>query len=97
MDYEEMKKRKMEELQQRQMEEEAEAKISSMLRSLLDDKARERLGNVKLVNKALYMKAVQAILYLQRAGQLQGKLGEEEVRALLEKLGVKREITIKRK
>jgi DNA-binding TFAR19-related protein (PDSD5 family) len=97
MDYEEMKKRKMEALQKRQLEEEAEAKISSMLRTLLDEKARIRLGNVKLVNKELYLKAVQAILYLQRAGQMQEKLGEEEVKALLEKMNVKREITIKRK
>ena len=97
MDYEEMKKRKMEELQRRQMEEEASAKISSMLRALLTEEARTRLNNVKLVNNELYLKAVQAILYLQRAGQLQGKLGEEEVKALLEKMGVKRKISIKRK
>jgi len=97
MDYEEMKKKKMEELQRRQLEEEAEAKISSMLRTLLDEKARTRLNNVKLVNKELYLKAVQAILYLQKAGQLQGKVGENEVKALLEKMNAKREISIKRK
>ncbi len=97
MDYEEMKKRKMEELQRRQMEEEASAKISSMLRALLTEDARTRLNNVKLVNNELYLKAVQAILYLQRAGQLQGKVGDEEVKALLEKMNVKREIIIKRK
>jgi len=97
MDYEEMKKRKMEDQQRRQMEEEASAKISSMLRALLTEEARTRLNNVKLVNNELYLKAVQAILYFQRAGQLQGKVGDEEVKALLEKMNVKREISIKRK
>ena len=97
MDYEEMKKKKMEELQKRQLEEEAEIKISSMLRSLLDEEARTRLGNVKLVNKELYLKAVQAIFYLQRAGQLQGKIGEEELKQLLDKMRSKKEIVIKRK
>jgi len=101
MDYEEMKRKKLEELQEKKEEEarvlEAEAKIASLAKNLLTEEARARLNNVGLVNKELYLKTVQAVLYLQRAGQLQGKLGEKEVKALLEKLSNKREITIKRK
>ena len=66
----------------RQAQIEAEAKIASVLRGLLTETARTRLNNVKLVNRELYLKAVQAILYLANAGQLQGKLGEEELRSL---------------
>lgn len=97
MDYEELKRRKTEALEKRQMEEESEARISSMLRGVLTEEARARLGNVRLVNKELYLKAVQAVIYLQRAGQLQEKVGEEELKELLERLRSKREITIKRK
>ena len=101
MDYEEIKGQKMEEMKKRQREEEmqemAEAKIALAIRSLLSEEARNRLNNVKVVNKQLYLKAVQAILYLQRAGQLQGKIEEQELKMLLEKLRNKKEIKITRK
>jgi len=101
MDLEEAKKQKLQELRKKQLEEqaqaEAEAKISLAVKSLLEEQARTRLNNVKLVNKELYFKAVQAILYLQRAGQLQGKLSEDALKNLLDRLRDKREIKIKRK
>jgi programmed cell death protein 5 len=101
MDYEQLKKKKMEEFQKKQLEEqqmlEAEAKMDSVLRTLLSDAAKARLGNVKLVNKELYYKAVQAIIYLANAGQLHGKIEEDELRLLLDKIRSKKEINIKRK
>jgi len=99
MDYEELKRQKLEDLKKRQEEEqvEAEAKIGSAVRSLLSEPARTRLNNVRLVNKELYLRAVQAILYLQRAGQLQGRLEESDLKLLLDRMRNKREIKIKRK
>lgn len=98
MDLEEAKKKKMEELKQRQEEEQAnEEKISTVVRPLLTEEARNRLNNIGLVNKSLYLKTVQLILYLQQAGQLQGKVSDQELKTLLEKMSKKREMTIKRK
>ena len=101
MEYDEIKGQRMEELKKRQLEEErqeeTEAKIALIIRSLLTDEARNRLNNVKIVNQQLYLKTVQTILYFQNAGQLQGKMDEEELKMLLEKLRNKKEIKITRK
>ena len=101
MDYDELGKQRLEELRKRQLEEqavlEAEAKINSAVRSLLTEEARTRLNNVRLVNKEQYLKVAQVILYLQKAGQLQGKIGEEELKQLLDRMSSKREIKIRRK
>jgi len=101
MNYEEARKEKLEELKKRQMEEqelaEAEAKINATVKSMLSEEARVRLNNVRLVNHQLYLKAVQLLLYLQRSGNLQGKVSEEEVKKVLERLSSKKEIKIRRK
>jgi programmed cell death protein 5 len=67
------------------------------MRLVLTPEAKARLGNVKLVNYELYLKAAQTIIYLQKAGQIRGRITEEQLKQLLEKLSAKREITIKRK
>ena len=81
MDYDELRKQRLQELRKRELDEqavlEAEAKINSAVRSLLTEEARTRLNNVRLVNKEQYLKVAQVILYLQKAGQLQGKIGED--------------------
>ena len=101
MEHEEIRQKQMEEMQKRQLEEqkqvEMETQIASTIRSLLTEEARQRLNNVKIVNKELYFKTVQVILYLQKAGQLRGQIGEKELKLLLDKMRNKREIKIKRK
>ncbi len=101
MDYDESGEQKLQELRKRQLEEqavlEAEAKINSAVRSLLTEEARTRLNNVRLVNKEQYLKTAQIILYLQKAGQLQGKISEDELKQLLDRVSSKREIKIRRK
>jgi len=101
MENDEIKRQRMEELKKRQLEEEkqeeTEAKIALIIRSLLTDEARNRLNNVKIVNQQLYLKTVQTILYFQNGGQLKEKIGEEELKMLLEKLRNKKEIKITRK
>ncbi|MBN2067165.1 MAG: DNA-binding protein [Candidatus Diapherotrites archaeon] len=82
---------------ERQKALEAEAQLNAIAGMLLDDAARARLGNVKLVNRELYLKAIQAIVYLQNSGRIQGKLDDEQLKNLLENLRDKREITIRRK
>jgi len=82
---------------QEEARQQAEEKISASVRPLLTEEARNRLNNVGLVNKKLYLKTVQLVLYLQQAGQLQGKISGQELKLLLDKMRNKREITIKRK
>jgi len=101
MDYEEMSQKKLEEQQKRRLREqerlEAEERITSVVKALLTEEARARLNNVGLVNQELYLRVVQAVAYLHQAGQLNGKVSEPELKVLLEKLGKKREISIRRK
>lgn len=105
MDEEELKKNKMEELQKqylKQKEEQekqldAENRIQSMLRKLLNEDARARLNNVRLVNPGLHMKAVQAIMTLMQKGYLREKVSDEQVRQILLQLKDDKEISIKRK
>ena len=98
---EELKQKKMEEMkkqmegQQRQME--AEMQLDSALKRALTDDARERLNNVKLVNRELYMKATQAIIYFVNNSRVQTKLSDSEIKLLLQKLTQKKEINIRRK
>ena len=94
---EELKKKYMEQMEEKQKEAETEAKLDETLRFLLEPKAKERLSNVRLANKELYMKAVQSLLYLAQANQLSKKLSEEDLKALLLKLSEKRETKIVRK
>lgn len=86
--------------QQRQNEEEQQAKvdaqISALMRQLLTDDARQRLNNVKLVNKDLHLKVVQVIVQLAQAGRLQGRVAEDQLKMLLDKFSEKREIKIKK-
>ena len=93
----ELRKRRIAELQQAQ---EMESQKKTLLRSLVDAKAYERLMNVHLANPELYDQLVNLIAYLYRGGQVKGKISEAQVLQLLGKLrGREREptITIKRK
>jgi programmed cell death protein 5 len=102
----EIKEKKMEEMRQKllakkqaeEKETQMEMQIESILRSAMSPEAKARLSNVKIVNKQLYQKAAQAIVYLFQSGKLQGKLQDNETRLLLEKLaGHKPEFKIVRK
>ena len=60
--------------------------LRSALGNMLEPAAYERLMLVKMSNPAAFAKVVQAIAYLQQAGQLKGRLNEAQVRALLNKM-----------
>ena len=94
----ELKQQMLQEKQQEQKQQEAEEKLDAAVRGLLSIEARERLNNVKLVNKNLYLTVVQTILLLKRKRQFDGVLSDAELKMLLERFSQhKREITIKRK
>ncbi len=102
----ELKEKKMGELKQRllaqkkaeELAEHQEMQLDNVLRAVLSPEAKARLGNVRIVNKELFLKATQAIVYLYQSGKLQGKIQDNEARLLLERLsGRKPEFKIVRK
>jgi len=105
MNPEEIKERKANELREKYSQQtqdqnrriELENQIDSAMKLVLTEEARTRLYNVRLVNRELYLKTAQSLIYLYKSGQVQGKIGEPELKGLLEKLSAKREINIKRK
>lgn len=84
---------------QKQQEEQlqTEAKINQLMKNVLTDQARERLTNIRLVKPELFQSVFSTIIYLAQQGRVTGKLGDDEIKALLEKLSEKREIKIRRK
>lgn len=102
---EEIKERKANELREKYSQQtedqnrriELENQIDSAMKLVLTEEARTRLYNVRLVNRELYLKTAQSLIYLYKSGQVNEKIGEQELKRLLEKLSAKREISIKRK
>ncbi|HIH17049.1 MAG TPA: hypothetical protein HA252_06610 [Candidatus Diapherotrites archaeon] len=82
-------------VEQRQTE--AESKLESVAKALLEEPARTRLFNVKLVNKELYLKALQTVVVLAQQGRIREKVSEQDLKSLLMQLNDKKEIKIKRK
>lgn len=107
MEAEDIRKKKMDELNQRYSEQQEqqekamqlEMQLDSIMRHILTPEAKTRLSNVKLVNRELYLLAAQNLVYLKKAGQLPERLGDAELKAMLEKIrdAGKRDVTIKRK
>ncbi|MFH1663321.1 MAG: DNA-binding protein [archaeon] len=93
----ELKERYSEEIKQQERQIELENQIDSAMKLVLAEEARARLSNVRLVNRELYLKAAQSLIYLYKTGKVQGKVQEKELKKLLEQLSAKREISIKRK
>lgn len=105
MDLEEAREKKLSELKQKMFEEnqkeqqasEVREKLDLILRQVLEPNAMSRLANVKLVNQELYLKTVQAIVYLANNGKLSGKVSDVQLKNLLEQLVPrKKEISIRR-
>ncbi len=105
MNPEEIKEKKINELKEKysnQAEEqkkqaELENQIDSAMKMVLTEDARTRLYNVRLVNKEVYLKAAQSLIYLYQTGKINSKIDDEALKGLLEKLSAKREISITRK
>lgn len=82
MDQEEYKK-KVAELQAKR---EAEMQLRQALQQLLETAAFERLANIRMSNPSLYEQIASVILYLQRQGQLKGKLSDEQLKQLVARM-----------
>lgn len=96
-----MDESELQELRRKQLEEmQKEAQLREVLRKILDAKAFERMMNVRIANKELYLQLAQLLVYAYQHGQLSKRVSEEELLSLLNRIkaGEKEPtITIKRK
>ncbi len=80
-------------LQQMQME----MQKKELLRKMLDDKAYERMMNVRISSPELYEKVVSSLAYMAQSGRVSGKITEKQVYDLLLKLTQRKETSIEYK
>jgi programmed cell death protein 5 len=86
-----------EEAQQAQQKEYEEQK-KSILRAILTDDARERLGRIRAARPELAENLENQLIMLAQSGRLKNKINDEQLRDLLSKiLPKKRDITIRRR
>jgi programmed cell death protein 5 len=109
-DIETIRKKKLRDLQQQQQAafqqeefEEAQQKEydeqkKMILRAILTDDARERLGRIKAARQELAENLENQLIMLAQSGRLKNKINDEQLRELLSKiLPKKRDITIRRR
>lgn len=102
MDEQDLKQKKLEELQQQYLKQkgeeekriETENRMQSLISRFLEDDARQRLANVRLVNRELHMNAFKAIISLVQKGHVQEKLSDAQMKEILRQLGGRRETKI---
>ena len=80
---EELKQQYLQQQEAMKRELEAEKQMQSLLKKTLSEDALERLNNVKIVNRELYMKAFRAIMQMIQKGYVTRKITEQEVRQIL--------------
>jgi programmed cell death protein 5 len=106
-DIEAIRKKKLHDLQQQafsqeELEEtqqkEFEDQKKLILRTILTDDARERLGRIKAARPELAENLENQLIMLAQSGRLKNKINDEQLRELLSKLiPKKRDITIRRR
>jgi len=104
-----LRKKKLQELQeqaaiQEQMEDQEEQQKQldeqkkAILRAILTNEARERLGRIKIARPEMAESIENQLIMLAQSGKLKNKINDEELRMLLSKiLPKKRDIKIKRR
>ena len=85
-----MRKKVTEALRAAQME----AQKKEVMKQFLDDKAYERVMNIRASNYELYSQLVNLIVSLVQGNRLSGKVSEEQLKSIIEKITYKREPTI---
>lgn len=105
MDEEQIKRKLLEQLsgdasaqvqssfQQAQMD----AALKGVMLNLLDEKARERMNNIRVVRPEIYSNLIAYLAQLYQAGQIRGKITEEQIVAVLNSMSQRKETKIKRK
>jgi programmed cell death protein 5 len=109
-DIEAIRKKKLRDLQQQQQpvfsqdefedaqQKEFEDQKKIILRAILMDDARERLGRIKAARPELAENLENQLIMLAQSGRLKNKINDEQLRDLLSKiLPKKRDITIRRR
>jgi programmed cell death protein 5 len=107
-DIEAIRKKKLRDLQQQQMfsqedfeaaqQKEFEDQKKPILRAILTDDARERLGRIKTARPEMAENLENQLIMLAQSGRLKNKINDEQLRELLSKmLPKKRDITIRRR
>jgi programmed cell death protein 5 len=108
-DIEAIRKKKLRDLQQQQQafsqenyeeaqQKEYEEQRKLILRAILMDDARERLGRIKAARPELAENLENQLIMLAQSGRLKNKINDEQLRELLSKiLPKKRDITIRRR
>ncbi len=74
--------------------------MREILRKILDPKAFERLMNIRIANRELYLQLAQLLVYASQQGQLRPPVSEQELLSLLNRIKAgerQGSITIKRK
>jgi len=75
---------------------EAQEAIKKLISNILDDKARERLANLRLVKPDLAFQIESYLAQLYQAGYVKGKITEEQIVVILKKIGEKKDFKIHR-
>ncbi len=108
-DIEAIRKKKLRDLQQQQptfsqedyeetQQKEYQDQKKLILRAILMDDARERLGRIKAARPELAENLENQLIMLAQSGRLKNKINDEQLRDLLSKiLPKKRDITIRRR
>jgi len=106
-DIEAIRKKKLRELQQQaysqeEIEEEQQKELEDqkkvILRAILTDDARERLGRIRAARPEMAENLENQLIMLAQQGRLKNKINDEQLRELLAKLlPQKRDITIRRR
>ena len=106
-DIEAIRKKKLRDLQQQavsqeefqeEQQKEFDDQKKQILRAILNDDARERLGRIKAARPELAENLERQLIMLSQSGRLKNKINDEQLRELLGKiLPKKRDITIRRR
>jgi programmed cell death protein 5 len=98
IDDEELDEARSQKLEERlaefQKRQEIEAQKKSILRHIVTPEAYERLMNVRIANQFLYDQVVTTLIYLYQNKQIKGKVSDEQVKKLLERVTARKESKI---
>ena len=106
-DIEAIRKKKLRDLQQQAagqeeyqdaQQEELDNQKKMVMRAILTDDARERLGRIRAARPEMAENLENQLIMLAQSGRLKNKINDEQLRELLSKmLPKKRDITIRRR
>jgi programmed cell death protein 5 len=108
-DLENLKKKRLQELQQQMsmqdamddqqdQQKEFEDQKKMILRAILTDSARDRLGRIKIARPEVVESIESQLIMLAQSGKLKNKINDEQLRMLLSKvIPKKKDITIRRR